>query len=60
MENQSKIKAVTKIQNKTSIYVFEDEKDFFSLINRRLMEQGYQCLTTLKRLRKTNTLVLLK
>jgi len=32
------------------VYRFEDEREFFSLIEQRLKEQGYQLLDTVKRI----------
>jgi len=50
----------TEGKNKIRVFKLEDEQEFFSLIERRMAEQGYQLLDTLKRFRKTNTVVLFR
>ena len=60
LENELNMKTIERRKKSTNIHILEDEKDFFSLIDRRMEEQGYQCLTSIKQLRKTDTLVLFR
>ena len=41
---------------KRRVYRLEDEREFFSLIERRLKEQGYQLLDTLQRISSNSPL----
>ena len=41
---------------KKRVYRLEDEREFFSLIERRLKEQGYQLLDTLQRITNSGPL----
>ena len=41
---------------KRRVYRLEDEREFFSLIERRLKEQGYQLLDTLQRITSSSPL----
>ncbi|MFQ6108574.1 MAG: hypothetical protein ACE5L7_03360 [Candidatus Aminicenantales bacterium] len=43
-----------RFENK--VFMFQDEREFYNLIEQRLREQGYQLIDTLKKINRNNSL----